>query len=180
MIHNVLPLIQTLIDILRLRKGPDAIPYSQVLLVLLFAVWAATHLIADLLLEQDFAFADTLARMLISLLGLAVYGLIIVINGKKPRLQQSFSALVGCGVLLTVPLVLLSLGVPTEAREAGAMVFLIILAFWALIFWGVVVDAHIIAKTVERPLLYGFLVAASVLMLQLTLVSGLNNAASGA
>ncbi len=54
----VLALIETLIDIIRLRKGPDAIPHSTFLLVVIIALWLFAGLLMTFLTaeldEQDF------------------------------------------------------------------------------------------------------------------------------
>ena len=54
---NVLPLIRTLFDIALLRKGPDAIPRSSLLLLMAVGLWLFSSL-AGLALIDRFEEAD--------------------------------------------------------------------------------------------------------------------------
>ena len=48
----MLALLETLFDILRLRKGPDAIPDSTMLLLIIIAFWFGANMVATLLVPQ--------------------------------------------------------------------------------------------------------------------------------
>ena len=80
----MLALFETLFDIIRLRKGPDAIPYSWFVCLVLLSLWLlaglAITLIAAGLDDEDF-----LIGTFTGVAGLACYATIIVSSGRTPR-----------------------------------------------------------------------------------------------
>ena len=153
-------LIKTLFDITLIRKGPDAIPHSWLLLYMTVVLWFFPLLVAAVLVPtfEGPVVVIAVASWGISLLGFAF---VILLSGFRSRLLQSITAIIGCGALIFIGqvagLVLLSpfLGAPL----AQIFVFL-------LLFWSVYVKGHIIATTINRPWYVGFIVAISVFLLQ--------------
>ena len=97
--NAVSPLIRTLFDITLLRKGPDAIPRSGLLLALVVGLWVFASL-AGLALIDRFDETDFFLGLFSGFAGIACYAAIVVLGGFAPRLTQTLTALVGCGALI--------------------------------------------------------------------------------
>ena len=166
----VLALIRTLLDIIRLQKGPDAIPHSSVLFGVAIAFWLLAGMVMTLAtpeLEQK----DFVLGTLIGVVGLSCYAAIIVASGKRPRLLQAITAVIGCGALLSLIVVVCDALLSVFVREdlAGLVVTLILL-------WSVPVEGHIISRTLDRHWYFGVVIAMAVFVLQLFLYSAIDPA----
>ena len=153
-------LIRTLFDITTIRKGPDAIPHSWLLLYMTVVLWFFPLLVAAVLVPtfEGPVILVSVASWGISLL---VFAAVIVLAGFKARLLQSITAIIGCGALIFVAQVAgLVLLLPfTGPLIAQIVVFL-------LLFWSIYVKGHIIAATIDRQWYIGFVVAIGVFLLQ--------------
>jgi hypothetical protein len=161
----VLPLIRTLFEIVLLRKGPDAIPRSAVLLALIVGLWLFSSLAALALINQ-FDESDFFLGLFSGMVGVLCYAALVVVSGHAARLLQTISAILGCGALISLAFVaeyvlfLPLLGpVPT-----GLIANLILL-------WSVPVEGHIIARAIERHWYIGILIAITVFALQYVIYS---------
>ena len=164
----MLALLETLFDIIRLRKGPDAIPYSWGLCLFILLLWMVAGF-AITLTTPEMTDRDFLVAMLTSVAGLACYAAIIVLGGKAPRLLQTVTAIFGCGALLS----LLSVAVdvvlsPLLSDDAANIVVTLVL------LWSVPVEGHIIARAIDRQWFVGILIAMAVFILQFYLFAILN------
>ncbi len=168
----MLALFETLFDIIRLRKGPDAIPHSTVLLAFVIGLWLFAGLVLTITtpeLDQAGFIFGTIA----GIAGLASYAAIILLFGRGARLLQAVIAVLGCGALLSLV-------------SAAADVFLkpflsanltdIVVAL--IILWSVPVEGHIISRTIERPWYLGVVIAMAIFVLQLVLYRQMNPAAT--
>ena len=158
-------LFETLFDIIRLRKGPDAIPHSVVLFVVIVVFWLFAGLVITLMtaeLDQEDFFIGTLTGMA----GLSCYAAIVVLSGKKARLLQAVMALLGCGALLSLLFVAGNVFLTPFLSEniTNVIVTLILL-------WTVPVEGHIISRTIDRHWYVGVVAAMAVFVFQLLLYS---------
>ncbi len=161
MITAVQPLLKTLIDIIFLRKGPEAIPYSSVLAGLIVSFWLMSGVVVSLLL-QDNGESSLFRSLLISMIAIAAYAAVLVLAQRSRRMLQTFSAILGCGALISL------------AAAAGVVIFSFVLnETWAgliallIIFWSVPVEGHIIARAIDRHWYVGIVIAGLVFVLQL-------------
>lgn len=166
----MLALLETLFDIIRLRKGPDAIPHSTVLFVAIVALWLFAGLIMTLLTaeldERDFVLGT-----ITGIAGLLCYTAIVVLSGKRARLMQTVMALLGCGALLSLMFVAGNAFLTPFLSEniSNLIVTLILL-------WTVPVEGHIISRAVDRHWYIGVVVAMAVFVFQLILYSAMDPA----
>lgn len=164
----MLALFQTLFDIIRLRKGPDAIPYSWLLCLLALTLWMFSGL-AITLMTEEMDDRDFLVGTFTGVVGLACYASIIVSSGKTPRLLQTVTAILGCGALLSFLFVagdvVLSLFLSENATS---------LIVTLILLWSIPVEGHIIARATDRHWYVGIVVAMGVFILQLYLYAFLN------
>ncbi|MBU2678283.1 MAG: hypothetical protein KJP16_14535 [Gammaproteobacteria bacterium] len=161
----VLALFETLFDIVRLRKGPDAIPHSTVLLVIIVALWLLAGLVM-MLLTAELDEKDFVVGTITGVAGLLCYTAVVVLSGKSARLMQAVMALLGCSALLSLMFVAgnVFLAPFLSERITNFVVTLILL-------WTVPVEGHIISRTIDRHWYLGVAVAMAVFVFQLVLYS---------
>jgi hypothetical protein len=156
----VLPLVKTLLEIVLLRKGPDSIPRSAVLLIMIIMLWLFSSLAVLALIEQ-FDESDFLLGLFTALVGILCYAAVVVISGHSPRVLQTVSAVLGCGALISLAFVAeFVLFTPFLGQSISGIVAQLIL------LWSVPVEGHIIARAIDRHWYVGILIAISVFVLQ--------------
>ena len=161
----MLALFNTLFDIIRLRRGPDAIPHSTFLLTIIVALWLFAGLLmtytTDGLDANDFVIGTVTG-----VAGLLCYTAIIAVSGKSARLMQAVMAMLGCGSVLSLMFVagnvLLALFL---AEDVVSLIVTLIL------LWTVPVEGHIISRTIDRHWYVGVVFAMAVFVFQLILYS---------
>lgn len=170
----MLALIETLFDIVRLRKGPDAIPHSTLLFVMITAMWLIAGAVMTLMtaeLEQE----DFVIGTLTGIAGLLAYAGIVLLSGRRARLMQALMALLGCGALLSLLFVAGNLFLaPFLGERIGSLMMTLIL------LWTVPVEGHIISRTIDRHWYVGVAIAMAVFTFQLILYSAMDPATTPA
>jgi hypothetical protein len=158
-------IILKLLDIMRLRGGPQNLPaqmpLARNLAVVLTMAYVAEGFIADSILGEP----DTAPR---SLLAITVQFIIIAAllnwRGLAARLLQTIAALAGVGLLFGFLSVLLLLQM--EAGQDQALLALI----WITAFgWSLAVDAHIYRHALSTTMSQGVLVAVIIFALNLVI-----------
>ena len=159
------PLIRTLFDITLLRKGPDAIPQSGLLLAVVVALWVLSSLVGLALIDR-FDETDFFLGLFSGIAGIACYAAVVVLGGFGSRLTQTLTALVGCGALIFLVFVAQYVLFRPIAGDVvtGLVANLILL-------WSVPVEGHIIARAIDRHWYTGILIAIAVFILQYILYS---------
>lgn len=128
-------------DLLRLRRGPQDVPYSPTMLLLALIPYA---LLGSVLA----AFAMPVSRALFygpaeaTLLGALVYAALAV-RRRPARFVQTLSALVLVGTVFNA----LSLPLSALARPENGLGLLIL----ALVAWSFAVSVHILRQAIEIP-----------------------------
>lgn len=147
-------------EIVLLRKGPDSIPRSAVLLIMIVLLWLFSSLAVLALIEQ-FDESDFLLGLFTALVGILCYAAVVVISGHSPRVLQTVSAVLGCGALISLAFVAeFVLFTPFLGQSISGIVAQLIL------LWSVPVEGHIIARAIDRHWYVGILIAISVFVLQ--------------
>ena len=156
----MLALFLTLFDIVRLRKGPEAIPYSWVLCLVVLTLWLlagfAIALATESIDDQDF-----LNSTFTGVVALACYAAIVVSSGHTPRLLQTATAILGCGALISFLYLV-------ETVVLGALIGepVTTLIAMLIVFWSVPVEGHIIARAINRHWYVGIVAAMAVFVFQ--------------
>lgn len=156
----MLKLLKTFIDIIALRRGPEAIPASGlVMLVALVMMLVSSHAATTLIpVTQE---PDYLLTWLAYGLGIAFYGAIVFLTGHSARLLPTLSAIIGCGSLITLLFVAeWLLFEPLFGRQFAVLVAQLI------IFWAVPVEGHIMARAIDQHWLVGIVIAVLAFTLQ--------------
>jgi len=170
----VLALISTLFDIIRLRRGPDAIPHSAFLFVIIGAMWLVAGVVMTMttaeLDEKDFVIG-----ILTGIAGFICYAAIVVLSGKGARLLQTLMALLGCGALLSLIFVAGNVVLTPLLSESASNIIVTL-----ILLWTVPVEGHIISRAIERHWYVGVVMAMAVFIFQLMLYSILDPSAIAA
>jgi len=164
----MLALVETLFAIIRLKKGPDAIPYSWFLCLITMTMWLFAGL-AMTAMTEELGEADFLLGTFTGVAGLACYASIIVLSGHIPRLLQTVTAILGCGAVLSLLFIVGNVLLPPllGASVTDLVVTLVLL-------WSIPVEGHIIARAIDRHWYVGIVAAMAVFVFQLFLYSLLN------
>jgi hypothetical protein len=163
MISSVLTLFKTFGEMILLRKGPDDIPHSTFLLVLVAFLWFVVGLFAVILIDT-YKNSSLLIDLMLAITGLAIYAVVVSVFGRRERLTRCFTALLGCSVVFSIVLYSGRLVLPMMVTENESE-----LAVQLIWLWSIPVEGHIIARTVDRHWVIGFLIALAVLIGQLQL-----------
>lgn len=156
----LLPFLKTLFDIALLRKGPEHIPRSGVLLLMAVAMWLFAVLTQLALIEQ-FTEADFALEIFSALIAVTSYAIVVIGFGKAPRLTQTITAILGCGAILALAFVTAyALLLPFVGRAVMALVV------WFIVLWSISVKGHIISSAISRHWYLGMAIAVSVFVLQ--------------
>lgn len=166
----MLALVSTLLDIALLRKGPDAIPRSWILLTMTVALWLFSSL-AGLALIERIDETDFFLGLFGGLAGIILYAAIVVISGRGERLVQTIAAIVGCGALIFFVFIAeYVLFTPFVGERITWLVANLIL------LWSIPVEGHIIARAINRHWYIGISLAIAVFALQLVMYSFISQA----
>ena len=143
-------LAKTVVELCRLRRGPQDLPYSRNLPALLIAASVVVDvLVGDALHDTG----NTFARSLLStgvVLGLCWGAL--AIRGLHNRYVQTATALLACSLvfsLLLLPLALLAGPPPASADQLSGLQVLLGWLTIALLVWQISVYAHIMRHAMD-------------------------------
>jgi hypothetical protein len=150
-----------------LRKGPEHIPGSWLLLAIAVSLLALASFSATVLIEP-LREQDLRLSVVTTLLVLAFYGSVLFVTGYGGRLVQVLTAVIGCGAVLTF-LVIGEFVLFTPLLGAAAATNIAALMF----LWSVPVEGHIISRAIKQHWLVGIAIAVAAFILQLGLQSAL-------
>ncbi len=154
--------------LLILRSGPQDMPYSPALLaILLLCSIVLAHLQAAAVGEGQAA-----ARAMLGIaFGFSYLYLLLSARGHAGRIVQAYCASLIAGLLLG--LMALPLNMLLGQAEVAAVPPHpdIVIALLLLVFWSVLVDAHILRHALEVRLIHGFGLSIAGLILYLTVYS---------
>ena len=143
-------LVRVAVDLCRLRRGPQDVPHSPNLFGALIVASVVLDLLVGHLLGDG---ADVLPRSLLSTaIVLALCWIALAIRRLRNRYVQTATALLACGVLLSLLQVPLAWLAGPPPADANALVGLQIALGWlalAVFVWQLAVDAHIMRHAIE-------------------------------
>jgi hypothetical protein len=147
-------LILSLLDMLRLRSGPQDLPAAAGLAVVLALAYVLQGLAADRVLDG----ADSTPRSLVAI-ALQFVVIVSLLNWRSlaARIPQTISALSGTGFIFG----LLSLALLTQVQRGQPQPGLAML-YLGLFAWSIAVDAHIYRHALSTKMSFGVLVAVLI------------------
>jgi hypothetical protein len=165
----VLTLLKTFVDIIALRKGPDSVPSSWIvmhitLLLMVTSAWVVTIAIDT---EEPIDYVQTFLGYA---LGICFYAAIIYLRGQSARMLPAISSIIGCGSIISF---LFAAEVVIFRPLVGADEALVIA--YMILLWSVPVEGHIMARTINSTWLAGINIAILALVMQVGLQSALSS-----
>jgi hypothetical protein len=147
-------ILPRLLDMLRLKSGPQDLPAGWPLALGLGLAYIAEGFIADRILGDT----ESAPR---SLLAICVQFLIIStalnVRGQSNRVPQTLSALAGVGLIFGVfSIVLMVQAIPGQDQH------LLVLTWFGVFLWSLAVDAHIYRRALSSTMSIGVLVAVLI------------------
>ncbi len=156
MLTAISTISKAFLDICLLKKGPQDLPKSTVLLVLCLFMYT---LMDVLLTVQSRPFVDALMVSLVDagfLLG--VTSLILRQHQKLDRWHQTLTSLFGTGVILGIFIFPLVFGGIQNQYEAWLQQIIVVL-FLIMVVWNVAVLAHIVRHAISTSMGIGIMIA---------------------
>ena len=155
-------LIKSYIDIIMLRKGPDNIPSSWLILCISIGLLVISSAGAFLLINND-SNQEPWINFIGYFLGIAFYASILSSYGYNRRILQTISAIIGCGSLITIIFVLeFIFFAPFIGKNFAGLIAIFIM------FWSVPVEGHIISSAINSRKFIGITIALIALLIHLT------------
>jgi hypothetical protein len=162
-------LLKTFFDIILLRKGPQDVPGSLVVMLLSFGTLLFATFTSAILIEPSGG-ESVLLSFLTSLLGYVFYGSVLLVSGFLNRLGQTISSIMACGSILTVLMVFAYVMLtPFLGARIAALVATLIL------FWSVPVKGHIIARAINKHWYLGIVISMTIFILQFAIYSAMTS-----
>ncbi len=171
------PILKLYLDICRLRKGPEDVPYSNVLALVTLIFYGFFLLLARVGVGGlSFQFSALSLAMILGVFSLTLF-LFLAFKKLSSRFLQTFTALIGSDLVITafsLPLVWAnSLG------ERNALSMTTGLMILALMVWDLIVKGFIFQRAMGISSLQGNLLALAMIMLTLNLDESLYRALGG-
>lgn len=161
-----------LVNLLRLRGGPQYFPASWLLTVFLLATYLVQNLITGQQLEDESAAAKSLLAISLQV---AVLAGLLTWRRHGERFAQTLSALAAVGVVFNaITWILLTWSDPALNQPGLAM------AWFAVFIWSLFVDANIYRHALSVALSMGMLITVLTLAASYILIEMLFLAGSGA
>ena len=157
----LLPFLRTLLDIALLRKGPEHIPRSVVMLLMAIVLWLFARL-ATLALISGSNERIFVIEFFSAFFSSCMYVLVVVLAGKNARLLQTITAIIGVSAVMRV----VYLAANTLLMPFLGVGFMRIVVI-ATVLWSISVKGHIIASSIERHWYAGMAVALGVTIMQI-------------
>ena len=139
-------IIHRFFDICLFKAGPADLPASRLLLQLVLLSYFLLGIVISLMDDKlSVSIFTSLADLLVMI---AVIGLLLKFRGFQARFQQTLTAMAGAGCCLTI------VGLPIvwwfyqidEQHQATSFAMLLMIA---LVFWSLMVNAHIFRYALE-------------------------------
>jgi len=148
-------------DLCQLRRGPEEIAYSPVLLGVLIGLSVLIDVASGSLFPG--VADDVLARSLVSTgLLLALCWIALRIRRLDNRYVQTACALIACSIvfsLLVLPLAWLAGPAPSAPAQLTPLQTLLWWGMLALLVWNLAVNAHIMRRALDAPFALGLALA---------------------
>lgn len=163
----LLPFIQILLDIILLRKSPEHLPHSGIVLLMALLLWLFARLASVALIDTYDGQRFVVAVFSVTF-ACSVYAFTLMLAGKRARTLQTLTAVIGVSALLRVVyLAFNSLLIPFLG--SGVRLIFVI----AMVVWSIAVYGHIIARALDRHWYAGMAIALAVTIMQIVFESSI-------
>ncbi len=154
-------IFKAFIDVFLLRKGPDDLPKSSLLLAVAIGMSIVVNFLFYAIIESELP-TNLFLEFATELVKITSYLLILVVFGLVSRIMQTMTAIIACnailGLLLTVILMVSQQFLNKELDAAFA---------WFITCWLILVEGHIISRAAKLHRVTGIAIAVVIFILQL-------------
>lgn len=154
-------ILKAFIDVFLLRKGPDDLPKSSLLLAVAIGMSIVVNFLFYAIIESELP-TNLFLEFATELVKITSYLLILVVFGLVSRIMQTMTAIIACnailGLLLTVILMVSQQFLNKELDAAFA---------WFITCWLILVEGHIISRAAKLHRVTGIAIAVVIFILQL-------------
>jgi hypothetical protein len=155
-----------------LRKGPEHVPDSVLVLLVSLTLFAVAMAMSEALVETAGS-SDVLISIYVSFAGYILYWIVLLATGYLHRLVPTIASIMACGSILTIAMVIAFLVLtPLLGRNNAALIA------WFVLIWSVPVKGHIIARAIGRHWYAGIAIALVIYLLQRLAFDALSNTPS--
>lgn len=143
-----------------MRKGPEHVPDSSLVLIVAVALFVIAMATSGLLVEPG-ADDSVIVSVSVSVMGYVLYWMVLFTTGFSRRLLPTISSIMACGSILTVFMVIAYLALlPILGANTASLIA------WLILIWSVPVKGHIIARAIEKHWYIGITIALTVYIMQ--------------
>jgi hypothetical protein len=136
------------------------VPASPLVLVLAVGLFGIAMLVSGALIQEDSNDSLSLS-VAVSVAGYDLYWFVLAVTGYTHRFLQTVTAIMACGSILTIVMVVAFLALnPLLGTAAAAIVA------WLVLIWSVPVKGHIIARAIGQHWYLGITIAMTIFILQ--------------
>jgi hypothetical protein len=154
-------IFRAFIDLFLLRKGPDDLPKSSLLLAMAIGLSIVVNFLFYAIVESEYP-TDLFVEFMTELVKIGSYITVLVLFGLFSRIMQTMTAIIACNAMLGIVLTIaLLMSQPFMIKELDATFA------WLVTFWLILVEGHIISRAVELHRVTGIAIAVVIFILQL-------------
>ena len=155
-------ILLSLLDMLRLRSGPQDLPAGGAATLVLVALYVSGGFLAGSVLKEP----DYAPQSLLTIgVQFAVIAVLLRTRGFATRVLQTIGALAGTGFLLGLASIYLLSLIDTSAPQAG-----LVGLYFGLFIWSLAVDGHIYRHALSSNMGTGVLVAVGIFAVNFMLI----------
>jgi len=155
-------LLLRLLDIMRLRSGPQDMPPGWGFAILLSLAYLFEGTLADHVLEEGDSAPRSLIAVSTQFLAISV---LLATRRMNYRLPQTLTALAGTGLIFGALSIVLVLQATPGTQQPG-----LALIWFAAFLWSMAVDAHIYRRALSITMSLGILVAVLIFALNFVVI----------
>ena len=153
-------LLRTILDIIRLKKGPEDVPHSIFVLIFAVGLLICALFASEALMQKSPEGSITLS-IIVSFFGYLIYWLVLFATGFKHRFLPTVSCVIACGSVLTILTVAVFMLLKPVLGNGSASILA-----WLILMWAIPVKGHIIARAIEQHWYIGITIAFIVYFVQ--------------
>lgn len=153
--------MKTFVELVLLRKGPEDIPRSSLLLAVAVAMAIISTLLVHAIVETDYV-SDIFLEFATELVKIAAYVVVLSVAGFIRRVTQTMTAIVACtAIMALVFVVIFAFSRPFVGYQVALAIA------WFVTPWLILVEGHIISRAIQQHWFTGIVIAIVIFVLQL-------------
>ncbi len=154
-------IFKAFIDIFLLRRGPEDIPKSSLLLAMAIGASIVANFLFYAIVESEYG-TDLFLMFASELVKILSYVGVLLLFAQVGRIMQTITAIVACNAILAFILIaMLIVSQPFMYKELDASLA------WLATFWLILVEGHIISRAIQLHWISGTAIAIVISVLQL-------------